>query len=205
MRKSILVIGAALTLAAGMAGVKLVTRARAPAPVIHGPQGPDAGPATSGPETIATALVRTAPKSLEDASFEDATGQTRHLSDYRGRLVVVNLWATWCGPCVKEMPALDRLRGRVDPARIAVLAIALDRGGRDVVRGFFDKAGIASLEVLVDPTTRISATLAAQGLPTTLILDTSGREIARIAGAHAWDAPDVATTLAAWAAEAPAP
>ncbi len=123
-----------------------------------------------------------------DLSFNDGDGACLNLADYRGRGVVLNLWATWCPPCVREMPALDRLSAALEADDIAVLTVSGDRGGVPVVEQFYGEHRIENLPVLVDPGMKGSRGLQVAGLPTTLIVDRDGREIGRLAGAAEWDA-----------------
>lgn len=118
--------------------------------------------------------------------FMDATGRVMTLEDFRGRVVVLNLWATWCTPCVAEMPTLDRLQKQVGDDAI-VLALSIDRGGQDAVREFYDRTGVKHLKVFVDPTMRAQSELGLRGLPTTLIIDRQGRERGRLVGPAEWD------------------
>jgi thiol-disulfide isomerase/thioredoxin len=101
---------------------------------------------------------------------------------------VVNLWATWCPPCVAEMPALDRLAGVLAEERITVLALSSDRGGREVVQAFYARLGLERLGIWLDPRGAAARGAGARGLPTTLIIDRDGMERARLAGEAAWDA-----------------
>jgi len=102
---------------------------------------------------------------------------------------VINLWATWCPPCVAEMPALDRLQGMLRAERIAVLALSSDRGGRAQVEPFYQRLGLKELTIWLDPRGAAARALGARGLPTTVIIDRVGREVARLEGEAAWDAP----------------
>lgn len=122
-------------------------------------------------------------------AFQDAGGATRSLEDLRGRIVLVNLWATWCAPCIKEMPALDRLQAKLGGDAFEVLAIAVDRQGESVVRPFFEKLGLAKLTLNLDPSNAASRVLGAPGLPVSVLIDREGREIGRVLGAAEWDEP----------------
>jgi thiol-disulfide isomerase/thioredoxin len=119
-------------------------------------------------------------------SFTDPDGKTRTLADYAGKPVVLNLWATWCMPCVAEMPALDRLADQLKDIDAAVLPISSDRGGISVVRAFYASHGIRDLPVLLDPDGAATRACKVRGIPTTLIIDGSGKERGRTEGAVAW-------------------
>ena len=121
--------------------------------------------------------------------FVDATGAPRSLAEFRGRVVLVNLWATWCAPCIEEMPALDRIAARLGGPDFEVLAIAVDRQGEPVVRPFFAKLGLSRLALNLDPGNGVVRALGAPGLPVSVVVDRQGREIGRVLGAAAWDSP----------------
>jgi thiol-disulfide isomerase/thioredoxin len=120
------------------------------------------------------------------ASFTDAEGTSQTLAAYAGKGLVVNLWATWCVPCVAEMPELATLARMVAPEGILVLPLSGDRGGAEVVQRFYTAHGIAGLPVLLDPKGTAARAWGARGLPTTLIIDRQGREQARVEGAIDW-------------------
>lgn len=135
-----------------------------------------------------------------EAAFEDGEGGAVALDDFRGEVVVLNLWATWCPPCREEMPALDALATETAGSDIRVVALSTDRGGAETVRAFYEEEGIERLAVYVDPRNRVPREMAVMGLPVTLILDREGRELARLTGAADWDAPEVVAMLRAVAA-----
>ncbi len=120
--------------------------------------------------------------------FEDGE-TTRTIADYRGSGVVMNFWATWCTPCVREMPSLDRLQTQARGIR--VLALSVDRGGAPVVESFYRKHGIANLDVLVDKGAKLMRKLRVRGLPTTLLIDSGGNEVGRVVGPAEWDSGPV--------------
>jgi thiol-disulfide isomerase/thioredoxin len=123
-------------------------------------------------------------------------GETeRTLANYRGRGVVINFWATWCAPCVREMPALDRLSAELANDRIAVLALSADYAGAPIVRKFYDKNGINNLEVMVDLKGQVARSFKVPGLPTTIMLGADGREAGRVLGIAEWDAPETISFL----------
>ena len=135
------------------------------------------------------------PEDVPELSFEDADGKPMTLADFRGRVVVLNLWATWCGPCVAEMPSLDALQARFDPKKLAVVALNEDHAGHDAAPLFYKRHELSHLSVYVDTTGRAPSRLRARSMPTTLILDPNGREIGRIAGGIDWNAADVLSFL----------
>ena len=128
------------------------------------------------------------PAALPELRFTGADGSEHTLSEYAGRGVVLNLWATWCVPCVAEMAALDDL-ARQAPDGIAVLALSSDRGGAPAVQRFYAERGIRTLPVLLDPRGAAARALGARGIPTTVLVDRAGQERARMEGAADWAAP----------------
>jgi thiol-disulfide isomerase/thioredoxin len=144
---------------------------------------------------FADALVPTAPPRPPPAiSFVTADGKTKRLADYAGQGVVLNLWATWCVPCVAEMPALDALAHALSGDRVAVLPLSSDRQGARLVDAFYFTHAVRDLPVLLDPKGEAAQALGVRGIPTTLIIDRAGREVGRTEGAVAW--ADAATSSA---------
>lgn len=131
-----------------------------------------------------------APAPLPEVTFVDGDGTTRRLTDFRGRGVVLNFWATWCVPCVAEMPSLDRLKTRLADRGVEVLALSSDRGGAPVVQAFFSRHGIEHLSVALDQGLGAARALGVQGLPTTVLIDGKGREMGRLVGAAEWDSAE---------------
>jgi len=123
--------------------------------------------------------------------FTDAGGAPRGVADFAGRGLVINLWATWCAPCVAEMPALDRLQAAVAAEGITVLPLSSDRGGRAVVEAFYAARGLQHLAVWLDPRGAAQRALGARGVPTTVLVDRAGRERARLEGDAPWDRADL--------------
>ena len=135
------------------------------------------------------------PTVLPPIGFLGADGAAQTLAQHRGHGVVLNLWATWCVPCVSEMPALDALARTLAPTGIQVLTVSLDRAGADAVRPFYVAHGIRSLPVLLDPHSAILATLGLDGIPTTLLVNGSGMEVARLQGPVDWASPEAAALI----------
>lgn len=131
------------------------------------------------------------PRPIAAVEFEDGQGRKGTLVDFRGKVVLLNLWATWCGPCRKEMPTLDRLQQRLGSADFEVVALSIDRGGQAVVKSFFDEIDVRALAIYVDATAEAGTKLGILGVPTTLLLDRTGREIGRVTGPAEWDSPEV--------------
>lgn len=136
-------------------------------------------------------LVRVSPpNALGDIAFTDGEGHARNLGEWRGKVVLVNLWATWCAPCKREMPSLDRLEAKLGGADFAVLPISLDRTGIEKPRQFLAANGFKKLGLFLDGPNALMQTLRAPGLPLSVLLDRQGREIARLAGPAEWDGPE---------------
>jgi thiol-disulfide isomerase/thioredoxin len=131
------------------------------------------------------------PQPLPPIAFTDESGRPLTLDDWRGKVVLLNVWATWCGPCRAEMPTLDRLQAELGGDRFEVVALSIDRAGVGVVRKFFDEIGIEHLRIFVDDTMKISRDLKIFGLPATLLIGPDGRELGRLIGPAEWDAPDM--------------
>lgn len=152
-----------------------------------------APPGSSRPaSTVAVApsppfLLRQTPRPLPPLHFEDGVGAAMTLADFRGRVVLLNLWATWCGPCRTEMPALDRLQDKMAGPDFTVLPLSIDHRGRDAVERFYRDLGLASLGIYVDQSGEAAYALEVSGMPTTLLLDREGRELGRVIGAAPWD------------------
>ena len=128
-------------------------------------------------------------KEVPDLVLRLPDGTERSLRGYLGQGVVLNLWATWCAPCVAEMPSLDALAAAVAPSGVVVLPLSTDRGGAAVVQRFYEARGIRNLPVLLDPSSLSTRALGLAGLPTTLLIDKAGQERARVEGGAAWDTP----------------
>jgi thiol-disulfide isomerase/thioredoxin len=127
-------------------------------------------------------------------SLSDTTGQSVELSELRGELVLVNLWATWCEPCLREMPSLERLQSRLGE-RIAVLAVSEDRGGDKIVAPFIAKLGLKSVKIYIDPKSEVGHALGVRGLPTSFVIDREGKVRGRVEGAAEWDSPKILGVL----------
>jgi thiol-disulfide isomerase/thioredoxin len=139
--------------------------------------------------------LREAEAALPEIAFTNSEGRPHGMADFAGRGLVINLWATWCPPCVAEMPALDRLAATLERENIQVLPLSSDRGGVDVVRAFYERTGLRTLRIWLDPRGAAARALGARGLPTTVIVDRGGRERARLEGDAAWDAPEFVAAI----------
>jgi thiol-disulfide isomerase/thioredoxin len=127
------------------------------------------------------------PREMPEIHFTDAEERPLTLTDFRGKVVLLNIWATWCVPCRKEMPSLDRLQAQLGGDDFVVLPLSIDRAGLPAVRRFHEELGLQNLGIYVDSSGAASRALAAPGVPTTLLIDRNGREVARKMGATEWD------------------
>ena len=125
----------------------------------------------------------------------DAAGAEHNLGDLRGRVVVLNFFATWCAPCRREMPSLDRLAARLGGEDFTLIGISQDRKGAEVYMPFLDELGVTHFETFADPGLRTSRSLRILGLPATIVLDRQGREVARMVGPAEWDSDEAVALL----------
>ena len=135
------------------------------------------------------AITTTTPQPLPELTFVTMDGQPASLQAFKGKVVVLNLWATWCVPCREEMPSLDRLQARFADQPVAVVALSVDRAGPERVRKFLDEIGVTRLQVYRDPKAASTRSLRVPGLPATILIDKQGREVGRVLGIAAWDGP----------------
>jgi thiol-disulfide isomerase/thioredoxin len=135
--------------------------------------------------------IHETPRPLPEIRFEDSEGQPRTLADFSGKVVLLNIWATWCIPCRKEMPTLDRLQAELGGPDFEVVALSIDRAGPEVVRKFFGEIGIKHLALHIDASSKAMFTLGVVGLPTTLLIDRESREVGRLIGPAEWDSPEM--------------
>lgn len=122
--------------------------------------------------------------------YGETTGDMRRLSDFKGQVVLLNIWATWCAPCVLEMPALDALQAELGGSDFTVLPVSLDRGSNRMIREFYDEHGITKLPIAVDFDLNIARKLNPRAMPLSLLIDRQGREVGRCLGGEEWDSDD---------------
>lgn len=166
---------------------------------------PPGSPVPSSPQDVAAPPPLTGeihlferhgnPRAVPDIAFTDGEGRPLVLEDFRGRVVLVNFWATWCAPCRYEMPSLDRLQGLRGGRDFAVLALSMDRQGMAVVQPFFESLELRRLETYLDPGGMAARGFGVTGLPTTILIDAEGREAGRLAGPAEWDAPEAVALI----------
>jgi thiol-disulfide isomerase/thioredoxin len=139
--------------------------------------------------------VHESPRPLPDIQFENGKGEAMSLADFRGKVVLLNIWATWCAPCRREMPTLDRLQATLGGPDFQVVALSLDRKGLPAVQEFYAELDLETLPIYVDQSGAAQRALSVLGLPTTLLLDREGNEIGRLLGPAEWDSPGMVSFI----------
>jgi thiol-disulfide isomerase/thioredoxin len=150
---------------------------------------------------VAAVGIASEPKPLPELAFTDANGKTRTLADFRGRTVLLNLWATWCVPCRKEMPALDALQAKLGDETFEVVAVNIDTRNLDKPKAWLEEAGVKKLGYYADPSAKVFQDLKAAGkafgMPTTLLIDRQGCELGALAGPAEWASEDAVRLVSA--------
>jgi thiol-disulfide isomerase/thioredoxin len=156
---------------------------------------PTAAPAATGaaaePVDLSKLKYRDTPVPAPATPFTDGTGASHTLADWKGKVLVVNFWATWCAPCVKEMPTLDALQAAMGGDSFAVVAVNQDREGQKVAEPFIAKNEWKNIALYVEPSGRFMKDARLNGLPTSILVDKQGNEVARLEGTMDWNAPEV--------------
>jgi thiol-disulfide isomerase/thioredoxin len=181
----------ALTVLLVLCGAALLVLSLRPARIENIPQAP--APSTAGPN-LGQFTALPAPLPAPTLAFSARDGGEKRLADFKGRLVLVNLWATWCVPCGEEMPALDRLQAQLGD-KLTVLAISEDRQGDAVVARFLEKHAIRHLAIYLDPKSAATPAFGAQGLPTSYLVARDGTIVGKEEGGAQWDGPAMLTKL----------
>jgi thiol-disulfide isomerase/thioredoxin len=146
---------------------------------------------------LAAFLVKADRPLVPDLSFKDAQGADVKLSRWQGRVVLLNLWATWCAPCRKEMPTLAELQKQLGSKDFEVVALSVDRKGLEASSVFLKEIGVDALALYVDDTTKSLDDLQALGLPVTVLIDRKGREIGRLLGPAEWNSAEAIALIRA--------
>ena len=144
---------------------------------------------------MAEFVLHEQPRPMPEISFQDATGNTVTMGDFAGRAVLLNVWATWCPPCVHELPTLDALQDGFGDAGLTVAAVSIDREGLPVIGPFYESHGIGALAPYADPEGTLMRGLQVVGLPTTILFDREGREVGRLAGDADWFSREAQTLV----------
>ena len=148
-------------------------------------------------DQMAAFVAKKAPEALPDITFQNADGKTIALSSFKGKTVLLNLWATWCAPCREEMPSLDRLQQALGSDKFEVVALSLDRAGVEASKKFLDDVKANALKLYVDATARQGLALKLVGMPTTILINAEGLEVGRLAGPAKWDSPEAKKLIGA--------
>ena len=208
--KRTLLAAAAVTAMAVLAAVLYRTGTETPAGIAVAPSPEIESPKTAETSAVADAkaapipAVRTPPpepsefpfdlldppRPLPELRFVDGEGRPLTLADFRGKVILLNIWATWCIPCIAEMPTLDRLQAKLGGPDFQVIVLAIDIGGLPLVEKFYRALKLKALGIYVDKTARARVALGVAGIPTTLLIDRQGREIGRLAGPAEWDSKE---------------
>lgn len=156
--------------------------------------------ATAAPPNF---VMSEAPKPLPELQFTDSEGKSLSLTDFKGKVMLLNIWATWCAPCRKEMATLDRLQAALGGPNFVVLPVSIDRKGMEAVTKFYAETGIQHLSRYVAPAAnQVLDTLGVWGLPATFLVDDQGNELGRLIGPTEWDSPEMLAFLATIVAQA---
>lgn len=146
---------------------------------------------------MAAFLVHGQAKSVAPLNFTTATGEAKTLANWSGKIILVNLWATWCAPCRKEMPDLAKLQTVLGGADFEVVAISVDRKGAEASAAFLQEAGADQLQLYLDPSSKVLNDLQALGLPATVLVDRKGQELGRLLGPADWASDDAQNLIKA--------
>ena len=147
--------------------------------------------------TLAKFELASAPKPLPAIGFDDADDKALTLAGYKGKVVLLNFWATWCAPCVKEMPSLDRLQAAMGKDKFAVLPLSLDGPSKPKVAPFYKDKNLTNLGIYFDKGRKVQQALDVSVLPTSILIDGEGREIGRLQGEADWDKPEAIALMKA--------
>jgi thiol-disulfide isomerase/thioredoxin len=202
-RRTVIALGAIAGVAVGLAAVYGITATQ------RNPADPACRPAAELAKRlaplargeVAAVNIAAAPRRLPELAFTDAGGKPRTLADFRGRTVLFNLWATWCVPCRKEMPALDALQGKLGGDKFEVVAINIDTRNIEKPKAWLQEVGITRLGYYADSSAKVFQDLKAIGkafgMPTTLLIDPNGCELGVLAGPAEWASEDAVKLIEA--------
>jgi thiol-disulfide isomerase/thioredoxin len=151
--------------------------------------------------TMAGVIIHKDRKDIAPFTFSNDKAETLDLSKWKGRVVLLNLWATWCTPCKKEMPDLADLQKQLGSPDFEVVALSVDRKGVEASQAFLKEIGVANLALYIEPETKSLAALQALGLPATILIDRNGKEAGRILGEAKWSSPEAVELVKALIAE----
>jgi thiol-disulfide isomerase/thioredoxin len=146
---------------------------------------------TEAGESGRSFVMHETPQPVPDLSFVNGDGREMLLADFRGRTILLNIWATWCVPCRKEMPALDRLQAQLGSAKFEVVPLSIDRKGLPTVDAFYKEFSLRALGIYLDTSGKAVRRLGALGIPTTMLINSDGLETGRLVGPAEWDSPEM--------------
>ncbi len=189
------VMALGLTAIIAIAAYFVLTPAAAPPVAVTSPLSPLAK------GNVAGFIVKPEKPPVAAISFKDAAGKDVTLKAFEGRVVLLNLWATWCAPCRKEMPGLNALQKEMGGSDFQVVALSLDLKGLAASEAFLKEVGADALALYIDEDATALDALQAPGLPTTLLIDRQGRELGRLLGPAEWNSPEAKALIAAAVAE----
>ena len=149
----------------------------------------------SSPQPEAEIVYHETPRAVAAESFMDGRGGTLTMADFKGQVVVLNIWATWCLPCREEMPSLDRLQATLGGEEFQVVALSIDKTGLREIEYFFEDFDLDNLTIYRDEEQKLYDELGIIAIPTSLIIDREGREIGRMIGPATWDSEKMLATL----------
>jgi thiol-disulfide isomerase/thioredoxin len=158
--------------------------------VLYGMRGATVHADRGPPAALAPFAAAKTPAAVPEVAIGDAAGARVSLASFKGRYVLLNLWAPWCAPCVKELPALARLKAAVPKDRLSVIAVDVGRGTAADARSFLDGHDAKALDTYVDSNIAVLTAFGAYGLPLTVLIDPQGREVGRAVGPAQWDSPE---------------
>lgn len=132
---------------------------------------------------------------VPEIHFINDDEQLLTLKHFEGSTILLNVWATWCPPCVEEMPTLDRLQAELGSDGFEVVALSIDQAGLSTVKRFYNKIGVKNLQTYIDDSAKSATLLDTYGLPSTLLINEQGLELGRLIGAAQWDSPEIVSFL----------
>jgi thiol-disulfide isomerase/thioredoxin len=147
-------------------------------------------------------IPATPPQPAPEVGFTDMEGKPVKLADFKGKLLVLNLWATWCLPCLEEMPSLEQLQINI-PDKLVVIAVSEDRGGKTVVDPFLEKLGLKKVKIYLDPKSDVGHAFEVRGLPTSIVIGADGKVLGKVEGAADWDSIEMRDALTPLLPKAP--
>ena len=151
---------------------------------------------------MATFVFKDERMALPEYTFNGPDGKAMSFNDLKGKVVLLNLWATWCAPCRKEMPELDQLQAELGSDKFEVVAISVDRGSPAKSRAFLKEINANALKLYHDPTAQLGFSLKTIGMPSTLLVDAEGKEIGRLVGPAEWHSADAIRLIKNYLSEA---